>query len=47
MIQSEIVPPSGVITDPLGNMSIADTYNNKIRKVSVDTGLISTVAGMG
>ena len=39
--------PSDVITDPMGNMYIADTYNNKIRKVSVDTGrLISTVAGM-
>ena len=38
--------PSDVITDPMGNIYIADTYNSKIRKVSVDTGFISTVAGM-
>ena len=39
--------PSDVITDPAGNMYIADTYNSKIRKVSVVTGFISTVAGTG
>jgi sugar lactone lactonase YvrE len=32
--------------DPTGNLYIADTYNNRVRKVS-PTGAISTVAGTG
>ena len=39
--------PSDVIADPFGNLYIADTYNSKIRKVSVATGFISTIAGTG
>ena len=30
-----------------GNLYIADTYNNRVRRVSASTGLISTVAGTG
>jgi uncharacterized protein (TIGR03437 family) len=37
--------PSGVAVDSAGNLYIADTYNNRIRKVS--NGTIVTVAGNG
>jgi sugar lactone lactonase YvrE len=38
--------PSGIAVDAAGNLYIADTYNQSIRKVAVD-GTISTVAGNG
>jgi trimeric autotransporter adhesin len=38
--------PSGVTLDSSGNIYIADTTNNRIRKVATD-GTISTVAGSG
>jgi len=39
--------PSGVAFDATGNIYIADTYNNRIRKVDASTGDITTVAGNG
>ena len=33
--------------DPKGNIYIKDCTNNRIRKVDVDTGIISTIAGTG
>ena len=39
--------PEGVSVDGAGNIYIADTENNRIRKVTVSTGKISTVAGTG
>jgi sugar lactone lactonase YvrE len=38
--------PTGVAADGAGNIYIADTYNNRIRRVDV-TGQISTIAGTG
>ena len=31
----------------IGNVYIADTSNHRIRKVTVSTGIISTIAGTG
>jgi len=39
--------PTGVATDQNRNLYIADMANNRIRKVNVSTGLITTVAGNG
>ncbi len=39
--------PQGLDRDAAGNIYIADTYNGRVRKVNVSTGLITTVAGNG
>jgi hypothetical protein len=39
--------PSAVAVDAAGNIYIADAWNERVRKVSAATGLISTVAGTG
>jgi len=39
--------PYDVAVDELGNIYIADSGNNKIRRISVNTGLIKTVVGTG
>lgn len=39
--------PSSVSIDPSGNLYIADQYNNRIRKVNKNTGVIQTLAGKG
>jgi len=39
--------PSGVATDPAGNVFIADYNNCRIREVVAATGIINTVAGNG
>jgi streptogramin lyase len=41
---AELCSPSGVAVDSLGNLYIADSCNNVIRRVST-TGIITTVAG--
>jgi hypothetical protein len=46
-ISAELDTPYGVAVDSAGNIYIADTYNNRIRKVTVSTGEITTVAGNG
>ena len=37
--------PRGLAADGVGNLYIADTFNNRIRKVDAFTGIISTIAG--
>lgn len=44
---TELDSPWGVAVDDSGNIYIADTDNNVIRKVDNDTGIITTVAGDG
>jgi hypothetical protein len=44
---ASIFLPSGVAIDAAGNLFIADSSNNRIRRVDAMSGLISTVAGNG
>jgi hypothetical protein len=44
---AELNSPGGVAVDSIGNIYIADSSNFRIRKVTVSTGIISTVAGDG
>lgn len=39
--------PTGITIDSYGNIYFADSGNNRIRKVNIDTGIIITVAGNG
>ncbi|MBZ5565188.1 MAG: hypothetical protein LAP13_22555 [Acidobacteriia bacterium] len=39
--------PTAVAVDDGGNLFIADTHNQRIRRVEADTGVITTVAGNG
>jgi uncharacterized protein (TIGR03437 family) len=45
--KSALDTPVAVAVDASGNFYIADSANNKIRKVTVSTGIITTVAGNG
>jgi hypothetical protein len=44
---AELNYPFGIAVDAAGNVYIADQGNSRIRKVTVATGIISTVAGNG
>jgi DNA-binding beta-propeller fold protein YncE len=39
--------PSSCIADSRGNLYIADTFNHRVRRIDVITGIITTVAGTG
>jgi hypothetical protein len=39
--------PTSLATDSIGNLYIADTGNDRIRKVTASTGLITTIVGGG
>ena len=39
--------PHGVSTDSSGNVYVADTYNQRVRKVTASTDIITTIAGTG
>lgn len=44
-LQAELNFPTGIALDDAGNIYIADKNNDRIRKVTVATGLITTIAG--
>jgi trimeric autotransporter adhesin len=44
---ADLFYPDGVAIDASGNIYIADAGNNRIRMVTLSTGIISTVAGTG
>jgi len=44
---AEFRSPNGLVFDAAGNLFIADSSNNKIRRVDAATGIITTVAGTG
>jgi GT2 family glycosyltransferase/sugar lactone lactonase YvrE len=44
---AQLDTPSDVAIAPDGDLVIADSYNNRIRRVDRDTGVITTVAGSG
>ncbi len=39
--------PGGVAVDTFGNLYITDLQNNRVRKVTASTGIITTIAGTG
>jgi DNA-binding beta-propeller fold protein YncE len=39
--------PTGLVLDSAGNIYIADWYDNRVRKVTISTGIITTLAGNG
>ena len=43
---AELAYPSGVAVDGIGNLYIADNYNERVRKVGTN-GIITTIAGTG
>jgi sugar lactone lactonase YvrE len=44
---AELKHPGGIALDGSGNLYIADTENNRIRKINAISGIISTIAGNG
>jgi hypothetical protein len=46
-VDARLNEPYGVAVDEQGNVYIADSGNHKIRKISVDTGIIETDVGTG
>lgn len=45
--QARLYRPAGIAIRPQGELYIADSANNRVRRISLATGVISTVAGTG
>jgi len=46
-INAKLNLPDGICLDKWNNLYIADAFNNRIRKIDLNTGIITTVAGIG
>jgi sugar lactone lactonase YvrE len=46
-INARLHYPEGLAVDKIGNLYISDSFNGRIRRVDLKTGLITTVAGKG
>jgi uncharacterized membrane protein len=46
-VDAELNKPAAVAVDSAGNLYIADTGNNRIRKVTAGSGIITTIVGNG
>ncbi len=44
-LEAELNAPRGLGVDWMGNVYIADSENNRVRKVDIETGIMTTVAG--
>jgi len=44
---ARLANPLGLAIDKIGNLYIVDRGNNRVRKIDISTGIISTVAGTG
>ncbi|MBI3892489.1 MAG: hypothetical protein HY303_13275 [Candidatus Wallbacteria bacterium] len=45
--QARLNGPAGIAVDVAGNLFVADTFNNRIRRVDAKTGIITSIAGSG
>ena len=45
-IKAMLYYPRGVTSDSLGNLYIADAWNQRVRRVNTNNGIISTAAGI-
>ena len=46
-VNAYLAQPTGLVFDSAGNMYIGDQFDNRVREVSMATGVIATVAGNG
>src|SRR5262249_27646618 len=46
-VRADLSDPNDVKLDASGNILIADTHNQRVRRLDLSTGLISTIAGNG
>ena len=46
-VDAQLYQPCGIAVDSIGNLFIADASNNRVRKVNVSTGIITTICGNG
>jgi sugar lactone lactonase YvrE len=44
--EAQLFSPCGIAVDAMGNLYIADTFNNLVRQVNARTGMISLIAGV-